>query len=247
MQTHRVLARFLETLRQIALGPRVKVGEDHRSRIRVFCRYPILLTSDEGPVDRAYCVDIALSGMRLEDVRKLKKGARVQVASAFPGLEQDQIDCEVVWCRERISGGYNAGLRYAEATGWVKVVLEELGLDEQRVSQRRKYLRIPTSLRAEIRDLETNRPLADGKVVNLSMGGLLLRSDGELPPDSEVLCLFGPYSHYPNLSVEGRVLSSAYDEEEQHWFHSLEFHDLTGREVREVGRLVVSFLKERGQ
>lgn len=242
-----MLSKFLETLRQIVLGPRSVPGEDHRARIRVFCRYPILLTTEEGGMpDRAYVVDIALNGVRLEDVKKLKRGTRVEIASAYPGLETSRLSGEVVWCRERISGGYNAGVRYAEPTGWARVVLEELGIDERSADQRRRHLRIPTSLRAELRDRRTNRQLVDGRVANLSLGGLLLRSERELEAGHEVVCLFGPYSHYPTLSVNARVLSSAYDSEERHWFHSLEFMELSGREVREVGRLVVSFLKERG-
>lgn len=242
-----VLTKFLEGLRQIALGPRTRTGEDLRSRIRVFCRYPILLTTEEGGPDRAYVVDLGLNGLRLEDVRRLKRGARVEIASAFPGMEQDRLAGEVIWCRERLSGGYNAGVRYEQPSGWARVILRELGIDEQSGMQRRRHLRIPTSLRAEIRELDSNRSLVDGRVANLSMGGLLLRSEGELKAGTEVLCLFGPSSHYPNLSVEARVLGSSFDEEERNWYHSLEFEDLSGREVREVGRLVVSFLKERGE
>lgn len=242
VQNPSVLSKFLEGLRQIALGPRTKPGEDMRSRIRVFCRYPILVNDQ----DRAYVVDIGLNGMRLEDVRKLKKGSEVEVASAYPGLEHDRLPCQVVWCRERISGGYNAGVRYEKPQGWIQVLLQELGIDEASGPQRRKHMRIPTSLRAELRCTESNRVLTDGRAANLSLGGLLLRSEDELEADRDVLCLFGPYSHYPNLCVEARVLHSSFDAEDQHWFHSLEFSELNGREVREVGRLVVSFLKERG-
>ncbi|GMU54367.1 MAG: hypothetical protein AMXMBFR33_35130 [Candidatus Xenobia bacterium] len=239
--------KFLEGLRQIALAPRTRPGEELRSRIRVLCRYPVQIESGEGPPDRAYVVDIGLNGLRVEDVRRLKKGSLVQVASAYPGLEHNRLTCEVVWCRERISGGYNAGLSYETAPpgSWVRVILDELGLDEERGAQRRRYVRIATSLRAQVRDLSSNQLLTEGRVVNLGLGGVLLRSPRQLAEGNEVLCLFGPYSHYPHLSVEATCLSSHYDEDDQDWYHSLGFANLTAREVREVGRFVVGLLKER--
>ncbi|MCE7871305.1 PilZ domain-containing protein [bacterium CPR1] len=242
-----MLNKFLEGLRQIALAPRTKPGEELRSRIRVLCRYPVQIESGEGPPDRAYVVDIGLNGMRVEDVRRLKQGSQVQVASAYPGLEQNRLTCEVVWCRERISGGYNAGLRYQTVApdSWVRVILDELGLDDERGLQRRKYVRLATSLRAQVRELHSNQLLTEGRVVNVGMGGVLLRSSQPLTEGAEVLCLFGPYSHYPHLSVEATCLSSHHDEDEKDYFHSLGFSHLTAREVREVGRFVVGLLKER--
>ncbi|MEW6277755.1 MAG: PilZ domain-containing protein, partial [Candidatus Eremiobacterota bacterium] len=206
-----MIQRFLDGLRQIVLGPRQHGAEETRTRTRVLCRYPVLYTTEDGDTQRAYVVDIGVNGMRLEGVKKLKKSSRIQVASAYPGLEQNKLRCEVVWCRERMAGDYNAGIRYDEKDdnlrgSWVKVILQELGLGDETAFQRRKHVRIATSLRAEIRDLRSGHYLTDGRVLNLSIGGCLVQSDNPVTDNLQVLCLIGPYANYPVLSISAKCL-----------------------------------------
>lgn len=245
-----MFSKFLDGLKQIVLGPPSKSGQDGRSRTRVLCRYPVLY-SQEGSVEqhRAYVVDIGISGMRLEGVQKFKKGDLIRVASAYPGMEQNKLQCEVMWCRQK-GNEFSAGIRYVETEenlkgSWVKVILQELGLADENAFQRRKHLRIATTLRCEIRNLRTGHYITDGRVLNLSVGGALVQSANSVDDGAQVLCLIGPYSNYPTLSISAKNLNTRYDEDEGCYLHSVQFSTLKPRDVKQVGKYVVDLLKGR--
>ncbi len=246
-----MFGKFLEGLKQIVLGPSTSPGQDGRARTRVLCRYPVMY-HHQNMVEpkRAYCVDIGVSGMRLEGVDKLKKGDLINVTSAYPGLEHNKLQCEVMWCRGKGASDNSAGIRYVDTEenlkgSWVKVILQELGLGDESAFQRRKHVRIATTLKCEVRDLRTGRYLTDGKVLNLSVGGALVESANTVEDNAQVLCLIGPYSNYPTLSIAAKNLNTRYDEEEGCYLHSIQFSTLKPRDVKQVGKYVVNLLKGR--
>lgn len=245
-----MFAKFLDGLKQIVLGPPSQAGQDSRARTRVLCRYPVLYQSQTMvEAKRAYVTDIGIAGMRLENIEKLKKGEVIQVTSAYPGLEHNKLACEVMWCRGK-GNEHSAGIRYVDTEenlkgSWVKVILQELGLGDESAFQRRKHVRIATTLRSEIRDLRSGRYLTDGKVLNLSVGGALVQSANEVEDGAQVLCLIGPYSNYPTLSIAAMCLNTRYDEEEGCYLHSIQFSTLKPRDVKQVGKYVVNLLKGR--
>lgn len=245
-----MFSKFLDGLRQIVLGPKTQTGQDGRSRTRVLCRYPVMYSNaNMAEPARAYVVDIGVSGMRLEGTGKLKKGEFIFVTSAYPGLEHNKLECEVMWCRSRGSD-YSAGIRYVDTEenlkgSWVKVILQELGLGDETAFQRRQHVRIATTLRCEVRDLRSGRYLTDGKVLNLSVGGALVQSANTVEDGAQILCLIGPYSNYPTLSISAKNLNTRYDEEEGCYLHSIQFSTLKPKDVKQVGKYVVNLLKGR--
>jgi len=227
-------------------------GNEARDRARVLCRYPVGCTPGNF---EAFVVDISRTGMRLEGVSSLRAGERVSLAyRPYPGGDPPPenagpVEVEVVWCRKRSHDGkLLAGVRYAgpvEAS-WVHHVFLEVGLArEQTGAQKRKHLRLATALRAEIRDKHTGQYLGEGKVANLSLGGVLVQSATPLSENQLVLVLIAPYNNFPILSLTGSILNCRPDLEEDMLLASIQFVNVSPAEARTLKRYIFKLLQGR--
>lgn len=230
-------------------------GEEARDRSRVLCRYSVQcrLRPDAAPF-RSSIVDVSRTGMRLEDTAALRPGDTVYV-EFVPGPGEQPLDgnapvqAEVMWARKRSHDGkMMAGVRYSAPleNTWLQHVLVEVGLarDDSR-DQKRKHIRLATALRAEVRDYDTGQHMCQGKVVNMSVGGLLVQT--EQPPVIErpVLVLISPYNNYPILSLKGEVLSCREDVEEGYSLLSIQFLQVSTRNAKTLKRYVANLLRGR--
>ena len=231
-------------------------GEEARDRSRVLCRYSVQcrLRPEAAPF-RSWVVDISRTGMRLEDTAALRPGDKVHVEfEPGPGEEplegSEPVQADVVWCRKRAHDGKMlAGLRYCsplELT-WVQHVLVEVGMarDDAR-DQKRKHIRLATALRAEVRDDETGQHVCEGKVVNLSVGGLLVQTERAPATERPVLVLISPYNNYPILSLRGQILSCREDVDEGYQVLSIQFLHVSARNAKTLKRYVANLLRGRG-
>jgi c-di-GMP-binding flagellar brake protein YcgR len=232
-------------------------GDETRDRARVLCRYAVDCSTAPGEVPfRAQVVDVSRSGMRLEGVGHVNKGDKLYIAYiTYPGSEplanNEPVEVEVMWSRKRPHDGERlAGVRYVspEQVGrsWVNHVLEEVGLSVERTgSQRRKHIRLATALRAELRDSNTGQHIAEGKVANLSVGGLLVQTEQLVEEGSQVLVLVSPYNNFPIFSVPAKVMSVRYDPDEGQTFVSLQFINVNARQLKTLKRFMFNLLKGR--
>ena len=239
------------------IGVNQPSGDEVRDRARVLCRYPVDCSTAPGAVPfRAQVVDVSRSGMRLEGVGNLSKGDKLYIAyvtyeSSEPLANTQPVEVEVMWSRKRPHDGERlAGVRYSSTNqvtkSWVSHVLEEVGLSMEKTgSQRRKYIRLATALRAEIRDNQTGQHIAEGKVANLSVGGTLVQTEQQVDEGQNVLVLVSPYNNFPIFSVPAKVMSVRYDPDEGQTFVSLQFVNVNARQLKTLKRFMFNLLKGR--
>ena len=232
-------------------------GEEARDRSRVLCRYSVLCRlRPEAAAFPASVVDISRTGMRLEDTTSLRPGDRIYVEFVpGPGPNEqpleggEPVQAEVMWCRKRPHDGKQmAGVRYAsplEGT-WLHHVLVEVGLArEESRDQKRKHIRLATALRAEVRDWETGQHVCEGKVVNMSVGGILVQTERPPSTDHPVLVLISPYNNYPILSLQRQILNCREDVEEGYSLLSVQFTRVSARNAKTLKRYVANLLRGR--
>lgn len=239
------------------IGMNQPSGDEVRDRARVLCRYAVDCSTAPGAVPfRAQVVDVSRSGMRLEGVGNVNKGDKLYIAYiTYPGSEalanNEPVEVEVMWSRKRPHDGERlAGVRYVSpeqvSRSWVNHVLEEVGLSVERTgSQRRKHIRLATALRAELRESNTGQHIAEGKVANLSVGGLLVQTEQQVDEGSQVLVLVSPYNNFPIFSVPAKVMSVRYDPDEGQTFVSLQFINVNARQLKTLKRFMFNLLKGR--
>ena len=253
-----MLTQILEGIKSF-IGVSAPSGQETRDRARVLCRYPVNCALNPGDVPfRASVVDISRTGMRLEGVSKVHTGDTLYITLAqFPGSEplppgkDGPVQCEVMWHRKRPHDGMRlCGVRFLSPdsvrSSWVQSVLAEVGLAyDKEDEQRRKHIRLVTALRAELRDHATGQYLAEGKVANLSLGGVLVESEQYVKEGSDVLVMVAPYNNFPIFSVPGRVLSCRLDSDEGKNYISLQFMNVPKREFKVLKRYVFNLMKGR--
>lgn len=240
-----MLKNLLDGIRAF-VGSQPLPGEEVRDRARVLCRYPVdCRVLDSDLQFQAHVVDVSRSGMRLESVGEVRRADRLQIAlQEQKGLGAAEV--EVMWARERSHDGARlAGVRYLDpaqaGTSWVQRVLEEVGLSVVgEEPQRRKHIRLATSMRAELRHPSSGELLGQGKVSNLSVGGTMVVSDRPLPADTQVQVLLAPYpAGIPIFGVAGRVVAASGEQ------LSLQFVQVSPRQLKTLKRFLFTLLKER--
>lgn len=240
-----MLKNLLDGIRAF-VGSQPLPGEEVRDRARVLCRYPVdcrLLNAESE--FRALVVDVSRSGLRLESVGAVQRGDRLRVALVEQkGLGAAEV--EVMWARERAHDGVRlAGARYLDTAqagaSWVQKVLEEVGLSlAGEEPQRRKHIRMSTSMRAELRHPESGELLSQGRVSNLSVGGSMVAGDQPLAVGTSVQVLLAPYPEgIPIFGVAGQVVASSPES------LSLQFVHVSPRQLKTLKRFLFTLLKER--
>lgn len=227
-------------------------GSEARDRARVLCRYPVDCTPGNF---EAFVVDVSRTGMRLEGVQQVRAGDRLSLAyRPYPGGDPPPdtagpVEVEVVWCRKRPHDGkLLAGVRYTGSveTSWVQHVFLEVGLArEHQGNQKRKHLRLATALRAEVRDKHTGQFVCEGKVANLSLGGVLVQTATPVAENQLVLVLIAPYNNFPILSLTGAILNVRTDVEEDMTLVSIQFVNVSAGDTRTLKRYIFKLLKGR--
>lgn len=239
------------------IGVNQPTGDETRDRARVLCRYAVDCATAPGAVPfRAQVVDVSRSGMRLEGTGQVAKGDKLYIAYVPPVTSEavpanEPVEVEVMWSRKRSHDGkILTGVRYCSqeqtSRSWVNSVLEEVGLSaDGGGSQRRRHIRLATALRAELRERDTGQHIAEGKVANLSVGGTLVQTEQQVEEGSQVLVLVSPYNNFPIFSVPAKVMSVRYDPDEGQTFVSLQFTNVSARQVKTLKRFMFNLLKGR--
>lgn len=239
---------FIEGLRSLVFGSPFP-GKERREMARLRCYYGVTCYDAEDRGHGARVTEMSLTGMRLEGATGFKRGAHIYISLPKAHSKKKSIRCTVVWTQRRPTGTWWVGVVYDDSqknvrASWARDVLRELGFDEKNIYQRRQHVRFPSALEGEVRDGRGDL-LTQVAVLNLGVGGALVRTDRSIPENSMLRLIVGPYGPLPSMELPGMMIRSREDPEVQGErlcnFRLLKADDGT---IKQLGRYLVLLLRE---
>lgn len=235
--------------------PQLSLAERRRKlRIRTYIRLEFKLETE---ASSAIVTDISLDGMRIRCNREVKEGDILEVDfhdSKAP--ESGSIHCKVVWVTAFGTPGresFEAGLTFHAtkeelSQSWVKYLLEQMGFDEKKTFQKRRYLRANGSLPARIFTAIDGESFA-AEILNLGVGGALLASKERLTEGSLVHCEICLWRILPTLRLPCKILSIREDvaedgKDEITYLHSAIFLGMDTEQVKLLGNYVIFLINQ---
>lgn len=236
--------------------PQLSLAE-RRKKLRVRTYIRLEIARKDGRAS-AIVTDLSLDGMRLRCQQPLENGEQIEVF--FPeGKDPEQtgsVRCRAVWLNTHEQVGrtsYEAGLSFEDSRdnmkrSWVKYVLEQLGFDENKTFQKRRFLRANGQIPARVFTAYEGESLT-GEVINLGVGGALLALDQPLPRDTQIHCEICLWRILPPLRLPCKVLSAVPDSEhggegQPRHLHSLLFLGMDTEEVKLLGNYVIFLINQ---
>lgn len=243
--------------------PQLSLAE-RRKKLRVRTYIRLEYATEEGR-NQAIVTDLSLDGMRMRCQKPLKNGEKVEVF--FPDSSEKvstgSVRCKAVWLQDLEQGpagrgfgrtAYEAGLSFEDSRdnmqrSWVKYVLEQLGFDENKTFQKRRYLRAQGQIPARVFTVHNGEALA-GEVVNLGVGGALLALDSPLTKDQQIHCEICLWRILPSLRLSCKIMGVSEDSEERgeggapRYLHSLLFLGMDTEEVKLLGNYVIFLINQ---
>lgn len=248
-----MLLRLLTTIRDFFLPRRAKVENpsERRQLVRVRCRIPIQIRVGERTIS-GWVIDMGVQGIRIRTGIPLKKGQAVAIrATVSQQSSQAWVSCRVMWVRT-VEGGKHclSGIRFHETRDnlrrtWVHRLLRELGLNENSLHERREFIRVDGRIPVKMQSLRDGGPMQSVETLNLGVAGLLLRTTRPLYPGEHYNCWVGPWGKLPQVGpIPSEVLSCRPDPGGSASQVPLRFLELQEESVQELGRYVLTLLKE---
>lgn len=238
---------------------------ERRKKLRVRTYIRLEYSTAEGRAS-AIVTDLSLDGLRMRCQKPLQDGEQVEVF--FPDSSDTantgSVRCKAVWLqdlsqdragtgRARGPASYEAGLHFEDSRdnmqrSWVRYVLEQLGFDENKTFQKRKFLRVKGQIPARVFTAYEGESLT-GEVVNLGVGGALLALDTPLEKDHQIHCEICLWRILPPLRLPCRVMNVAVDAEHEgegppRHLHSLLFLGMDTEEVKLLGNYVIFLINQ---
>lgn len=152
--------------------------DERRRTLRFKSRHKVEMLHGEGEKHVAYVMDYSMGGVRLNTSESLKTGQEVQLRfpHPLPGVSKSVVRCEVLWRRKNpktLEMLY--GAKFLESAdhmmqSWVSYFFRERGASSGDLVEDRSAVRCKCSLDVLARSVEN----AQGKVLNISLGGALL-------------------------------------------------------------------------
>ena len=240
------------------------IKDDRREVIRLRCRFEVFCLSEKEVVP-ATVTDMGLQGLRLNCAAYFKPGTAVSllyrgavgerltlnqetVERDIDGYFSKGVQCKISWSKkEKYSKGSMLGVTYNDSSkrmskSWVKKILKEIGFDQDSIFQRRKILRVISSIPCK---LTTDRETWRGRAINMGAGGALFQGDHEIGLGKTLTVHIGPYKKLKNLQLRGEIMTERYEQLSNGWLQGIRFTSLTSDQTDLLGKYVVSLLKEQ--
>jgi c-di-GMP-binding flagellar brake protein YcgR len=246
-----IFADFMDRLRG---GSGDSDMPERRSLIRLRSRFKVTCQVGARKFN-ANIIDMGLGGMSLESYDKIAKGNELHVSLVLDKTKKkvtytvDTVKCLVVWVRKsKYLKHYVVGVKYNDtdenmSASWVKYVLaKELGFSNTFFKQRRKQMRVPTDLRADIRNLQ-GEFLMNGTTLSLSMGGAMVRTDVPIKGGTPIQLTIGPYSTFQPLVIKSHVLGNRQDVPTKTHLHRISFTDTDPKVRALLGKYVRTLVR----
>lgn len=241
-----MFGQIVEGLRSLVINPKATTLEERRRMARIQCNFPVRVRAGSKYL-QARVTNLGVEGMRLKGANSFPKGTQVTVVyqhqSSFEELSS--VDGVVAWARkDHRSGEQLMGIRYEYTQrNWVDFVLGLLGLNDESVFQRRRYVRAEGLMPGKL-SVPGRIPPQKCWVLNLGLGGALVDSPMMIGPGSTVQVDLGPMKGMRPLSLLGQVKEARESDSGQSFQLGLEFSNLDVNRSRALGRYVIQSLKE---
>lgn len=238
------LARLLSSIKFL-VEPDLPV-EDRRGGGRLECLLSTSLVTESGDSHDCIVLDVSRRGLRIRTTRSLGKGVSVALKPPEPFAQSHALlMARVMWSRKDDGGhGYLAGLLLPPGTeheeSWLESYLLSRGFSASG-PQRRKYLRAESELPGRL--IRKDNSAVHVMVLNLGLGGALIRSDEELEKMSPFRLHIGPYGNLAELELAGTVLRKTGEVEPYH-IHSSRFGPLEARRHELLKGYITSLLRQ---
>lgn len=187
---------------------------DQRQAARISCELAVTFVDEFGVRGEGAIVDVSKSGLQLVTDKKLRKGVTLAVRAP----DDESLDrtapfmAKTRWCRKSEDGRFRVGLLLPPGVEndphWLESLLHQLGYTEDD-GQRREYIRAETQITGQITPVDDRNDSGASfeiSVLNLGMGGALLKSQVPLSKNGQFHLTIGPYEDLPELRLFGTVL-----------------------------------------
>ena len=226
-----MISKLLEKI-YVSLAGRVENYRETRRTVR-FARRLTVECVHRGTHFKALLLDLGSGGLRIETVRKLKRGAVVLVRRRMKE-DWSHVTGRVQWSRPNRHGNYVAGLRFVDdvetCRAWVGDILEEVGLAECE-GQFREFYRVDASVSAVLSTLEGDI-LMTGDLRGLSMGGATVRGPAAIVAGLTVVVHIGPASALPVLQMKAMVLATRHNVSSEETLYRVQFVEVSEGQER---------------
>lgn len=248
---------WLLNLKEMILGPQAPEVDLHEKRLtpRVNCFIEAHFATEEGETFQGSITVLEISGMRIVSPRKITKGQKIIVrVDSFSGVllakpfKVENVNAEVVWCKKKQGfSQHMAGIKFTDpqeaiAKSWVNYVLESFGVKDKSGFQRRKDIRVSTTL--PVRCFTGRKDFVDGVAYDIGLGGIRMKLKGDLGTGKEVSLQIGPYRRLPPLKCRGKIRRSNYHTGSDAFIMGVEFVDLDDKLIKLIGSYIRALLQD---
>lgn len=199
---------------------------------------------------KAIVTELGVDGLRFKSMEApLAQGQEVELryASEVEGAEAGPVRVQVAWV-QKSGRDLVAGARYVDSRenmrrSWVRFLLMEIGFDDTRTYQRRKFIRVDASIPSRIFQ-ESEVLISEARLVNIGIGGCLLESADSLEKDREVTVEMSLWRILPTLRLPASVIESRQDAETGLCLTSLKFGSMDSAQIKLLGNYVINMINQ---
>jgi len=230
-----------------------RVLKEKRDVLRIIININAAIILNNKPIE-ILIKDLSEKGVRIDSPVKLSQGAvfplsvklsrRVMSEASF---ERNTIQVKVLWCRKvRFSTSCTVGLIFEDSPqniekSWVPYILKRFGKEKDEEFTKRDTLRVFTRL--PVRCRFSRDAFINGIVENISLSGLLMTLEYDIPMGTLLLLSIGPYKSFREVQLKGTIVRKE-EGRKSEWLIAVEFIKPTSREIKNIGRLIVALMKE---
>lgn len=199
---------------------------------------------------KAIVTELGVDGCRFKSMEApLVQGQEVELryASEVEGADVGPVRVQVAWV-QKSGRDLVAGARYVDSRenmrrSWVRFLLTEIGFDDTRTYQRRKFIRVDASIPSRIFD-GSEVVIPEARLVNIGIGGCLLESASSLEKGREVTVEMSLWRILPTLRLPAIVIETRHDSEAGFYLTSLKFGSIDSAQVKLLGNYVINMINQ---
>lgn len=196
-----LMSKLWRGFREFAFEDRPSVEERRRCE-RLSCNHTAKISGFPVTV-----LDLSAAGLGCLAGQKFSRGSLVEIVT-----DDSKVQGRVRYCR-LFHGRFRVGLEFATslANSWVSSKLKTLGYSSHHLEQKRRYVRVQTSLPIEVRNWQGD--FEKGLLLDLSVGGCLVATPRQWQEGETLRLIVGPVGYLPVMFLTGTVLDQRLGEE----------------------------------
>ena len=224
--------------------------EDRRSVPRCPCNLKLTYVGESGVSGEAKLIDVSSKGIQIETDHPLNKNTAVALNS--PQEQELEISSplmtHVIWSNPSVADDQNfrSGLalpdELEDEPTWLDSLLESLGYSYDG-SQRRRHIRAEAAIAGKlILDEDSEARTHDVSVLNLGMGGALIKAPDTLEKNQQFSLTVGPYRDLPEINLSGTILRIVGQTDDDHILHPSRFRPLEERDEKLLREYILELI-----